>query len=553
MANIFERLRELIMPYNNSERATYMLCQKLNVPTTMANIQKELEEHPDYPSALAISDVLKNYGIDNVAARKHVEEFDEYPCPLIAQLSLVAGGLKDKYFAVVTKKESDAITFYHPVELKESALSVKEFEKIYTGVILIAEAKDHAGEKDYARHLREEKRMTLTKALSAGIIPVLTLIFCAICFFHYGTSSIAPIVYTLLTLMGTTIGALLLWYEVDKHNPVLQQICTGGKKTNCNAVLSSDASKIFGISWSAVGFTYFAGSLISLLASGIYHLHTLFILSWLNVLALPYIVFSLYYQSKIARQWCVLCLTVQAILALQFVTALLGKFHISVHHADLISASAIFTIVISFVIPFLIVSLLLPALRKAKENKQNKNELQRLKHNSQIFESLLAKQKAVTEPTDGLGIVLGNPDARYKLIKVCNPYCGPCAKAHPAIEALLENNPNVQVQIIFTPTNDENDYRNKPVKHLLAIAAQRNEAQTKQALDDWYLADKKDYDVFAAKYPMNGELIQQDDKVKAMSDWCNKMDIAFTPTLFVNGYQLPEIYSVADLKYFLSV
>ncbi|MDE1192557.1 MAG: cysteine peptidase family C39 domain-containing protein [Arachidicoccus sp.] len=67
------------------------------------------------------------------------------------------------------------------------------------------------------------------------------------------------------------------------------------------------------------------------------------------------------------------------------------------------------------------------------------------------------------------------------------------------------------------------------------------------------ISKKKDYAAFAAKYPINGELKQQGSKIKAMSDWCYKTEIAFTPTFFVNSYQLPEQYSVADLKYFFSV
>jgi protein-disulfide isomerase len=52
---------------------------------------------------------------------------------------------------------------------------------------------------------------------------------------------------------------------------------------------------------------------------------------------------------------------------------------------------------------------------------------------------------------------------------------------------------------------------------------------------------------------MNGELKKQDEKVEAMKDWCSKTEIQFTPTFFINGYQLPSNYSVNDLKYFLSV
>lgn len=74
----------------------------------------------------------------------------------------------------------------------------------------------------------------------------------------------------------------------------------------------------------------------------------------------------------------------------------------------------------------------------------------------------------------------------------------------------------------------------------------------KQVLNNWYMADEKDYDLFAAKFPMNGELKQQDAKVDAMYNWCNEMKIEFTPTFFVNGHQLPENYNIKDLNIFLS-
>jgi protein-disulfide isomerase len=35
-----------------------------------------------------------------------------------------------------------------------------------------------------------------------------------------------------------------------------------------------------------------------------------------------------------------------------------------------------------------------------------------------------------------------------------------------------------------------------------------------------------------------------------MDQWCNKVGIEFTPTFFINEYQLPEIYNLEDLKYF---
>lgn len=274
--------------------------------------------------------------------------------------------------------------------------------------------------------------------------------------------------------------------------------------------------------------------LFALLIGGMVNPQFLFIASWLNVLVLPYVFYSISYQWRVVKQWCPTCLTVQVALVLQFITALIGRFHSKINLSELKLLNT-FPFLVSFVLVFLALILLIPALEKAKESRQDKISLQRLKHDPLIFDALLAKQKKITTSTDGLGITLGSPEAEYKLIKVCNPYCGPCAMAHPVIDELMENNPDLQLQIIFTTC--ENDMKTPPVKHLLAIAEKGNSKLVKQALDHWYLAEKKDYEVFALKYPMNGELKLQTEKIISMYKWCEKEEIQFTQTyqLFISA------------------
>ncbi len=72
-----------------------------------------------------------------------------------------------------------------------------------------------------------------------------------------------------------------------------------------------------------------------------------------------------------------------------------------------------------------------------------------------------------------------------------------------------------------------------------------------QALDDWYLLANIKYDVFAQKYKLNGELEKQNGKIEEMKNWCDKMKIVATPTIFLNGYELPDAYGIEDLQYFL--
>jgi hypothetical protein len=69
-----------------------------------------------------------------------------------------------------------------------------------------------------------------------------------------------------------------------------------------------------------------------------------------------------------------------------------------------------------------------------------------------------------------------------------------------------------------------------------------------KALDDWYLAEEKNYTVFSSKYPLNGEVQKQSSKIQAMKEWCDKQKIVHTPTIFINGFEIPNEYNVSDLR-----
>ena len=197
--------------------------------------------------------------------------------------------------------------------------------------------------------------------------------------------------------------------------------------------------------------------------------------------------------------------------------------------------------------------LLKPLLKRLQVAKYEKRSYSMLKFNDDVFWSLLKNQPSIVDQsTSELGITIGNPNAKHTIIKVCNPYCGPCATVHPDIERIIESNPEVKAQIIFTATNHENDRGAKPVKHLLAVSEKGDENLTKNALDDWYLAKEKSYDVFANKYPMNGEIDKQTGKIDQMKEWCEKVKIEYTPTIFIDGFLLPKGYQIKDINYFLS-
>jgi uncharacterized membrane protein len=530
--------------YESNVKATISFLKQLKVKVNNATVNETLQNHPDWPTLLCISDSLNKWNIPNAAGKIDTEKIDELPTPFIAYTND-----RENPLFIVSKATETTIEGNNK-SYKRTILENKEdFIKKWNGVYLIAEPDVHSGEHNYEIN----KRKSLFKSL-IPVAAVIALIILSLFFVNRTVNAIPAAASLSITaiylqyfilLAGVTVTSLLLWYEIDKSNPLLQKVCTGIAKGNCNAILTGKQSKVFNwLSWSEVGFFYFLGSLLALLSIE----NSISIIAWLNILALPYTIFSIYYQWRVAKQWCVLCLAVQALLIIGGINVIANNFLFPLPQWSFLPIAYCLLLLI---LPVLMWYAVKPFILRLQNAKNTKREYLRIKFNAEIFETLLRKQKAITIPADNLGIDLGNPSATNTLIKVCNPYCGPCSKAHSKIEQLLEEIPNLKVKIIFTTPNQSEERAYKLVSHLLAINGQGNEENMKQALDDWYLADKKDYELFAKKYPMNGELAKQGNKIEAMHKWCEKMDIYATPTIIINDYQLPDAYKIEDLQYFL--
>lgn len=466
--------------YSNATQAAIQLLKKLKVPVTNTTVIEQLENHPDYPSLLSISDSLKKWNVENMAIEVLPEKLEELPAPFIAHTKKGGGN-----FLLVTSVNGKIE--YLDDKGREKQKSKEAFLKEWSHVALLAEGSPASGEKNYSKHRKKE-------ILQSSRIPLIIACSLLLVFlFSYLQSAAGnplwPSVMLLLKLAGAVISGLLLWFEVDKSNPVLKQFCTASKNTNCTAVISSKSSKLFNwLSWSEIGFFYFAGGFIFLLSSVSNHLSSFAVLSWLNLFTLPYIVFSVFYQWRIAKQWCPLCLLVQGILVAEFVVSYFGYWNTP--QPFNFSTDQLIYLLTSFLLPVFFWIATKKIYLTGQQGERYKKELSKLKYNKEIFNALLIKQKKISVSAEGLGILLGNPSAPHTIIKVCNPYCGPCAKAHAVIDEILKENEDVKVQVIFTAKNDEADIKFNPVKHFMALY-QTNPKNIHKVLDVWYGAEKK--------------------------------------------------------------
>jgi uncharacterized membrane protein len=520
----------------------------LNVPVTATTLRQQLQENPFYPSLYSLSNVLERLHLETTAFKTDKEKFDNLQPPFI---TYVSGQNTGKDFVLVTGISQNEIEYKAENE-KPMKVSKETFLKHWQETVFIAEANEKSGEADF--DVKRKKEIAARNKANALIGASIFLLAATIYFFLHSLALdliMNAAVLLLIKIAGVAATILLLIYEIDKSNAFVKSICTEGKQTNCAAVLQSKASKILGMRWSEAGFFYFASTFLFLLFPAVSFADKIFILALANIIAAPYIVFSIYYQWKIVKQWCPLCLTVQAVLAVELSWSIVNFWTHSSAFSFQPSAFTVLPIVYCLLIPISVWFILKPFILKAKDEPVYKAAYKRFLYNPETFNHLLQQQPIAPRGYENIGITIGDPAAETTIIKVCNPYCGPCAKAHLILDEIIYNNKNVKLKLIFTASNDKDDKRGIAARHLLAVHEKQNCLQTQQALDDWYMADKKDYEAFASKYPVNEEIKHQENQIEEMKEWCKQAAISFTPTIFINGYRLPEKYKVEELKYIL--
>jgi thiol-disulfide isomerase/thioredoxin len=524
---------------SNIDAAVTNLFKYLKVSIDPNIVIDELEKHPDYPSMLAVSDVLTALNVSNTAFRADFEMLGELSAPFLVNVNTNGGE-----FVVITK--IDAKHVYFSDERKEvNKVSVENFKSEFAGVVLIAEP-DSGLIKN--RGLLSSAYKFKPAVLTAGcLLILLTLLYNS---GYFVSLNWATVLLSVVKTAGLIVSVLLLIQSVDSNNPLIQVLCQDGGKTDCNAILSSKAAKVFdGLTWSEVGFFYFAGTWLLLQFGGSAGTGVLTVLAMLNFVSLPYTVYSVYYQARMAKKWCVLCCAIQALLWLEFIPLAINAFttHFYLDMEGYKMARLTFVCLLSPVVLWLI---LRPLLFKLQQLKPLKEQLRKFKYNSELFNQALTAQPQFKQPDENWSIVLGKPEASNIITMVSNPYCPPCAKMHKLLNDIIDQNGDVQARIVFTAENTEEDPQTQVTRHLMALNALLDKTQVKHALHDWYEQKQKNYDAWAKAYPV--ELVETEYyKLDAQRTWCEMAEVAFTPTMLINGHLLPPVYQFSDLKYML--
>lgn len=530
-------------------------CQNIldfyGVRYTSLGLRDYFESHPDYPSLLTLKDVIEKYGIKSAAVRKGGYGYGDFELPFVCAVQ--RSDWPSQAFSLVTDVGDNQITYSDPFSGRIFKEALFKFEEIDKGVVLLLEGENKRDEADILSNQKKES----VKKIMGGLPYVFAFLFLLVPLFHQfgqGSSSFTWLssAFLLTSFAGLIFTFLLMWFEIDSDNPFLREVCGGvkSKSFNCGAVLNSPGSNFLGIAWSSWGFSYFS----TFFVSQVFFMGNLGVMqfwSLVSFLVSPYIVYSLIYQWKTVKQWCPMCVATQGVLFANLFISYAVLFLENNFFSGWADWYPLAMILVLGLVSLFVSHFGVQELSAARNSKDYERRWKRLKYDPDIFKSLLEKRGRLPMVPDDLGIVVGNLDAENEIIKVCNPYCGPCSRAHPELDEIVQRNPDVKLRIVFTATGEGDDILTAPVGHLLAIEEKMGRDTVQKALDDWYLAEKKDYEAFSVKYPMNGELHEQKGRMVAMDNWCQEVKVRATPTLFINGYELPESYRIDELKNFL--
>ena len=507
------------------------LLQKNKIKIDGDELDFQIQSHPSYPSLHAITGVLSHFDIENAAIRVpiDIETLEQLPSSFIAQIK--RNEATD--FALVVKKGKNYKTISSNKE--NETISETTFLEQFTGIIV-------AIEKDETKTTSQESTANFQKPLFAISLALFGILF------FVSNPSLSASVYFILSLIGIGISLLIIQHDLGLSSKIIESICSQeSKTTNCNAVLNSKGATLYkNMKLSDLSIIYFVAISIASLFLSLTNtsLNALYIIS---LTATPIIIYSVYYQIKTAKNWCVLCLAVASVLALQ---ASVFFFTPSNIHAFRMETALL--IGFSFIIIASVWLYINSKLKQEQAFKKLRIVSNKFKRNFDLFNTLLQQSETINTVLPNTSeIILGNKNAPLHITVITNPFCGHCKGVHNLVETILRahhNELNITVRFNINTSNLESNGV-LVSSRLLELFHNEGELKCLEAMHDIY--NNADTTSWLAKWQKASNADIYVDILEVENNWCLDNNINFTPEILINGKSFPKAYDRSDLIYFI--
>lgn len=507
------------------------LLKKNTISFNRDELKFQIQSHPSYPSLHAVTGVLDHFNIENIAATVSIAPtvLKELPKYFIAQVAMES--FKDLVF--VEKSGANYVLQYS--QTRKDKLSETEFLKIFTGIILVTEKKEvyssNSGDNGFFKR----------NAFYA------VLILCYTLFISFELTLMVNL-YLILSFFGTIVSIAILKQDFGLNSSIGNAFCSStNENKDCNRVLSSKGATMFNkFKLSDISLTFFSGQLLSILLIS-YSGGNIESLYYISFLGIPVVLYSLFYQYKIVRKWCFLCLTIALILSLQ------ASFVFSSGEWNIHSLSNNFLIIVlSYLLAFFVFQFIKDNYTKTLEATKTKLDYHIFKRNFKIFSKLLnSGPKMVTKLENIPEIVFGNEESNLEIVIITNPFCGHCIPVHKIVEdLLLRYGKEVKIIIRFNVRSEETDTNATKVSgRLLELYNSGGKSDCLWAMTEIY--EGKSVNDWLKKWGESKNMEKYVSVLKLEREWCLLNGINFTPEILINGRSFPREYKREDITYFI--
>lgn len=537
---IFKYCRRFIEFFHQVKRednvisVIYRLVKEYKIKITKTTIIEYLKSDTNYPSLKSICDFFNEMNILNFALK--IDESDLYIIdePFIAHIKESGGKV-----LLIYSINNNRVVYADTLRAKKT-MNTCQFLENWDGVVIGIESTKLSGETDF-----DEKRKN--EIIKRSILPsTILVISMSVVFGIYTGKSFSTgypdiSLYFILThFLGLFFSSLIIGRELKLKTKLTDKLCNIMSNADCDAVTNSKASKVFGIiTWADVGIVYFVGGLITLFIFSF--TSSLNAFSAIAIAALPYPVFSIFYQRLRIRKWCPLCLSVQVIIILESFMAL------NILNINELNFISFFQIFIIFILVFLVELLLKLLYISDKEKEQLKLDTLKIKRDSEVFLYKLKRGKRIDILNTNQALVFGDIQSKVLISIFLSFHCTACAKLFNSVFSVIERNFKLKIQLVFSPPGDEIS-----TTLLKIIIGFNKSGQNKIALEllkSWYNAEKKAKTSLLKSYNINSTQVDLDDHIKYNSSLFQLGKVSMVPSVYIYGFPMPEPYSIEDLSY----
>jgi hypothetical protein len=312
-----------------------------------------------------------------------------------------------------------------------------------------------------------------------------------------------------------------------------------------------------------IGMLYFSGGLLNLLFM-LYMGETkasLFMLSILNALALPYSFFSIIYQAFVVRAWCRICVAIQILLW--------GEFYLLFVSLNVGFTDFEWPLPLSFILgitlPILLWIGIRPLILRSRRIHKLELKLCILKRNPIFIRGLLAGMPRIdVKDLDG-DIKIGPDDSPINFTLVLNFSCPSCFHVLRQMIHLVHSfngQLKVNIRLVNRQVSTLISEMRKKLYHEIAVyiiqlAFDENHDEALKVLLDWnrlreHLSSKK---LASLKKVILATSITKRKKAELFllnhNKWAKDVSITEQSAIFLNGILLPLEIQPEDLHFFL--